>query len=137
MLTSREMNSLDRKAFSAAEVGGGRIDAGDKLEVEHQEAAFRMTREQRLDVLVKPVGRTEEQIALQVQAPDLAAMCGKHRLVVARAVQRTAIFGPVEAEFDRINARGAEREGRAADHDADQDAGDEAPLHDDDDDRQQ
>ena len=29
------------------------------------------------------------------------------------------------------------RKGRAADHDADQDAGDETPLHDDDDDRQQ
>ena len=66
MLTSLEMNSLDRSAFSAAggqmhqhqpdaaimggaldlgeTVGGRRIDAGDKLEVEHQEAAFRMPR---------------------------------------------------------------------------------------------
>ena len=55
-------------------VGGGGIDAGDELEVEQQEAAFRMTRQQRLDVLVEPVGRAEEQIALQVQALDLAAM---------------------------------------------------------------
>ena len=118
-------------------VGGGRIDAGDELEVEHQKAAFRMPRQQRLDVLVEPVGRAEEQIALQVQALDLAAMRGQHRLIVARAVQRTAIFRAVETELDGIDARGAERKGRAADHDADQDAGDEAPLQDDDDDREQ
>ena len=58
-----ERGALDlRKA-----VGGRQIDAGDQLEVEHQEAAFRMPRQQRLDVLVQPVGGTEEQIALQVQ----------------------------------------------------------------------
>ena len=55
-------------------VGRRGIDAGDELEVEHQEAAFRMSRQQRLDVLVEPVGRAEEQIALQVEALDLAAM---------------------------------------------------------------
>ncbi len=64
-------------------VGRRGIDAGDQLEVEHQKAAFRMARQQRLDVLVKPVGRAEEQIALQVQALDLAAMRRQHRLVVA------------------------------------------------------
>ena len=118
-------------------VGRRGIDAGDQLEVEHQEAAFRMPRQQRLDVLVKPVGRAEEQVALQVEALDLAAMRREHRLVVARAIERTAIFRAVETVLDGIDPRGAQREGRAADHDADQDAGDEAPLHDDDDDRQQ
>ena len=59
-----------------------------------------MPRQQRLDVLIEPVGGTEEQIALQVEALDLAAMRGKHRLVVARAVERTAILRAVEAEFD-------------------------------------
>src|ERR1700686_877413 len=118
-------------------VGGGGIDAGDELKVEHQEAALGVARDQRLDVLVEPVGRAEEQIALQVEALDLAAMRRQHRLVVARAVQRTAIFRAVETVFDGIDARGAQRKGRAADHDADQDAGDETPLHDDDDDRQQ
>ena len=159
MLTSCEMNSLDRSAFSAADgrctstslmprscggaldlgeaVGRRGIDAGDQLEVEHQEPAFRMTLQQRLDVLVEPVGRAEEQIALQVQALDLAAMRRQHRLIVARAIQRAAIFRAVETVFDGIDPRRAQRKGRAADHDADQDAGDEAPLHDDDDDRQQ
>src|SRR6202140_5035430 len=118
-------------------VGGGGIDAGDELEVEHQEAALGVARDQRLDVLVEPVGRAEEQIALQVEALDLAPMRRQHRLVVARAVQQTAIFRAVETVFDGIYARGAQRECRAADHDADQDAGDEAPLHDDDDNRQQ
>jgi hypothetical protein len=96
-----------------------------------------MVRQQRLDVLVKPVGRAEEQIALQVQALDFPAMRCQHRLIVARAVQRTAVFRTVKAVFDGVDARGAQREGGAADHDADQDAGDKPPLHDDDDDRQQ
>ena len=118
-------------------VGRRGIDAGDELEVEHQKPALRMVLQQRLDVLVEPVGRAEEQIALQVQALDLAAMRRQHRLIVARAVQRAAIFRAVEAVFDGIDPRRAQRKGRAADHDADQDAGNEAPLHDDDDDRQQ
>ena len=113
------------------------IDAGDQLEVEHQKAAFRVTRQQHLDMLVKPVGRAEEQIALQVQALDLAAMRRQHRLVVTRAIERTAIFRAVETVFDGVDARRAHGKSRAADHDADQDARDEAPLHDDDDDRQQ
>src|SRR6202034_4101840 len=78
-------------------------------------------------------GGTEEQVTLQVEALDLAAMRGQYREVVARAIQRAAIFRAVEAVFDGIYSRRAQREGRAADHDADQDAGDEAPLHDDDD----
>ena len=64
-------------------VGGRRIDAGDELEVEHQIAAFRMPLQHRLDVLIEPVGRTEEQVALQVKALDLAAVLGQKRLVVA------------------------------------------------------
>jgi hypothetical protein len=95
-----------------------------------------MPRQQRLDVLIEPVGRTEEQIALQVQPLDLAAMRGKHGLIVARAVQRTAIFRTVKTVFDGVDARGTQRKRRAADHDADQDAGDKAPLQDDDDDHQ-
>jgi hypothetical protein len=121
----------------AKTVRGGRIDAGDELEVEQQVAAFAMAREQRLDVLVETVGRAEEQIALQVEALDLAAMRRQHRLVVTRAVQRAAVFGTVEAELDGIDARRAQRKDRAIDHQPDQDAGDKTPLQDDGDDHQQ
>ena len=82
----RRRRKMHQHQFDAAVLGGaldlrktvGRrgIDAGDELEVEHQKAAFRMPRQQRLDVLVEPVGRAEEQIALQVQPLDLAAMRG-------------------------------------------------------------
>ncbi len=64
-------------------------------------------------------------------------MRGQHREVFARAVQGAAIFRAVEAELDGVDPRGAERKGGAADHHADQDAGDETPLQDDDDDREQ
>ena len=159
MLTSREMNSLDRSAFSVAAckmdqhqpdaavvgraldlreaVGGRRIDSGHELEVEHQKPAFRVARQQRLDVLVETVGRTEEQIALQVQALDRAAMRGEHRQLLAGAIERASIFGTVERELDGIDARGAQGKCRAADHDADQDAGNKAPFDNDDDDREQ
>ena len=42
------------------------IDSGDELEVEYQKPALRAVLQQRLDVLVEPVGRAEEQVALQV-----------------------------------------------------------------------
>src|SRR5882757_7656469 len=90
--------------------------------------AFGVPCEKRLDTLVKPVGRAKEQIALQVQALNLSPVRGEHRLIVASPIERTAILGSVETEFDGIDARGAQREGRAADHDADQGAGDEAPT---------
>ena len=118
-------------------VGRRRIDSGDEFEVEHQKPALRAALQQRLDVLVEPVGRAEEQVTLQVQALDFAAMRRQHRQIAARAIQRAAIFRAIEAVLDGIDSRCAQREGRAADHDTDQDAGDEAPLHDDDDDRQQ
>src|ERR1700688_1467928 len=51
-----------------------RIDAGDALKVEDQETTFSLLRKQRLDVLVKPVGRTEEQIALQRDTLNLSAV---------------------------------------------------------------
>src|SRR3984885_7801275 len=118
-------------------IGRRRIDSGHQLEVEYQEAAFGMTLEKRLDVLVEPVGRAEKQIALQVEALDLAAMRRQYRLIFARAIERAAIFRAVKAVFDRIDARGAQGKRGAADDDADQDAGDEAPLHDDDDNGEQ
>jgi hypothetical protein len=68
-----------------------------------------------LDALVQPVGRAEEQIALQVEALDLGAMRGKQCLILARTVERGAEFSSVEPEFDRLDVRGAQREGRAAD----------------------
>ena len=37
----------------------------DPAEIENQEATIRLLREQCLDVLVEPIGRAEEQIALQ------------------------------------------------------------------------
>ena len=90
-----------------------------------------------VQVLVETVVRAEEQIALQVEALDLAAVRRQHRLVVTRAVQRAAVFGTVEAELDGIDARRAQRKGRATDHHPDQDAGDKTPLQDDGDDHQQ
>src|SRR5260370_35841755 len=103
------------------------MDAGDELEVEDEIAAFGTTLQQRLDVLIEPVGRTEEQIALQVQALDLAAMGQQNLLVAARAIQRAAVFRTVKAVFDRFDPRRAQREGRAADHDADQNVREAAP----------
>src|SRR6202000_590182 len=118
-------------------IGCGRIDAGDELEIENQETAVRISLQQRLDVLVKPVGGAKEQVALQIQATDGLAMRRQQYLVVARAVERAAIFRTVETVFDGIDARRAQREGRAADDDPDQDAGNEAPLQNDEDDREQ
>ena len=93
-----------RAALDLGEAVGGRgIDAGDELEVEQQIAAFRALLQQLLDVLVEPVGGAEEQIALQVQALDVAAMGQQHVLVVARAVERGAIFRAVETVFDRLD----------------------------------
>src|SRR4029078_3668729 len=84
-------------------VSSRRIDAGDELEIEDQETAFRMSRQKRLDALVKPVGGAKKQIALQVQALNLSPGRGEHRLIVACPVERTAIFGAVEAVFDGID----------------------------------
>ena len=94
---------VDRAALDLRKTVGGRgIDAGDELEVEQQIAALRAFLEQPLDVLVEPVGGAEEQIALEIEALDLAAMCQQHVLVVARAVERRAIFGAIETVLDRI-----------------------------------
>ena len=54
----------------------------------------------------------------------------KERQLVRSAIKRGAVFRAVETEFDRVHAADAEREGRAADHDAGEDAGDEAPVDD-------
>ena len=98
------------------------------LKSNKQIAAFRVSLQPRFDVLVEPVGRTEEQIALQVQALDLSAMGKQDFLIVPRAVERAAVLRAAETEFDRLDPRRAERKRRAADDDADQDAGDKAPL---------
>ena len=47
-------------------------------------------------------------------------------LVVARAVERGAVFGAVKTVLDRFDPGRAERKGRAADDHADQDARHEA-----------
>src|SRR5579883_437268 len=111
-------------------VGGGGIDPGHQLEVEHQKAAFGMPLQKRLDVLIKAVGRAEEQIALEVEAEDAAAVGGEHRLGLSRTVERASILGAVKTVLDGIDARGAERKGGAADDDAKQNPGNHPPLHD-------
>jgi hypothetical protein len=63
-------------------VGGRRIDARHQLEVEDEIAALGMTAQQRLDVQIEPVGRAEEQIALQVKALDFAAMRRQRTLIL-------------------------------------------------------
>ena len=113
------------------------IDAGDETEIENQKPAIRLRRQQRLDVLIEPIGRTEEQIALQRHALNLPAVIGQQRQLVRPAVERGAVFRSVEIEFDRVHAACAQREGGATDHDADQDAGDETRINDQDGDRDQ
>ncbi len=83
-----------------------------------------------LDVLIQPVGRAEEQIALQRHALDLTAVFGQERQLLRAAIERRAVFRAVEGELDRIYAARAQRKGGAADHHADQDAGDESPIDD-------
>src|SRR5581483_8437877 len=118
-------------------VGCGGIDPGNELEVEHQKATFGMPLQKRLDVLIKAVGRAEEQIALQVEAEDAAAMRGEHRLGLPRTVERASIFGAVKTVLDGIDARSAERKGGAADDHAKQNPGNNPPLHDHDNDHEQ
>ena len=92
-----------RAALDLGEAVGGRgVDAGDELEVEQQITALRALLEQLFDVLVEPVGGAEEQIALEIEAPDLAAMRQQHVLVVARAVERGAVLRAVETVLDRL-----------------------------------
>src|SRR5262249_40675417 len=79
----------------------------------------------------------EEQIALQRHALNLASMGGKERQLVGTAVERGAELRTIEAEFDRVDAADAQGERRAADDDPDQNAGDEAPIDDEEGDRDQ
>ena len=58
-------------------MGGRRIDPGDEPEIENQKPAVRLPHQQCLDVLIEPIGRAEEQIALQGHALDLAAVFGQ------------------------------------------------------------
>ena len=71
-------------------VRGRRIDPGHQPEIEHQEAAFRLPRQQRLDVLIEPIGRAEKQIALQGHALDLAAVFGQERQFAAARDRATS-----------------------------------------------
>ena len=111
-------------------VHGGGIDAGDELKIEQQEAAVGAVPEQGLDLLIEPVGRAEEQIALQAHALDLVAVRREDFQLLRCAIERGAVLGAVEAELDGIHPARADGEGGAADDHADQHAGDEAPLDD-------
>lgn len=88
-------------------------------------------------MLVEPVGRAEEDIALQAHTLDLTAIGGENCELLGPSVQRRAIFRAIEAELDRVHPAGADRKGGAADDDADQNAGDEADLKNEDRDREQ
>ena len=90
----------------------------------------RAVREQGLDLLVEPIGRAEEQIALQAHALDLVAVRGRILSSSGAAIERGTVLGAVEAEFDGVHPARADGERGAADDHADQHAGDEAPLDD-------
>src|SRR5262245_9593166 len=55
-------------------VRGGRINSCDQAKVEYQVATFRVFYQQNLDVLIKPVGRAEEQITLKRHALNFPAV---------------------------------------------------------------
>src|SRR5262249_39769725 len=88
-----------------------RIDAGDPLEVENQEAAIPLLGEQRLDVLIKTIGGSEEQIALQRHALDFPPVRRQERELVRPPIKRRAVFRAVETELDGVHAADAERKG--------------------------
>jgi hypothetical protein len=112
-------------------VHGGGVDPGDQSEIEQQEVAVRVGCEQGLDLLIEPVGRAEEQIALQAHTLDLVAVAREDGELVRSAIQRRAILGAVEAELDGIHAARAYRKRRTADDQADQHACDKSPFDDD------
>src|SRR5262249_47068196 len=58
-------------------MGSRRIYANYQAEIEKKEAAIRLTREQGFDLFVEPVGRAEEQVALQRHALKLFAVRGE------------------------------------------------------------
>ena len=109
---------------------GRGVDAGDEAKIEQQKPGVGPRREQRFHLLIEPVGRPEEQIALQAHALDLAAMHRKDRKLARLAVERGAVFRAIEAELDRIYPARAHGERREADDHADEHAGDEADLED-------
>ena len=106
----------------------GGFDAGHKAKVEHKEAALGLAREQSFHLLIEAVGGTEQQIALQAHALDLPPVLGENGKLIGATIERRAIFGAVEAELDRVHPARADGEGGAADDHADQHAGDEADL---------
>src|SRR5208282_5243774 len=83
------------------------IDAGDAAEIENQEARTRLLREQRLDVLVEPIGRAEEQITVQRHALNLPAVLSQQSLLLPSAIERRAVLCTIETELDRVHATGA------------------------------
>jgi hypothetical protein len=58
-------------------MGSRRIHANDQAKIKNKEAAIRLTREQRFHHLIEPVGRAEEQVALQRHALKLFAVRGQ------------------------------------------------------------
>ena len=81
-------------------------------------------------MLIEPIGRAEEQIALQRHALNLPAVIGQERQFVRATIERRAVFRAVEIEFDGVDAARAQRKGGATDHDPDQHAGDKARIDD-------
>src|SRR5579863_8922409 len=88
-------------------------------------------------MLVVPIGGTEKQVALQAQALQFAAVSREQRKLSRTAIQRAAIFRAVEGELDDVDATGAQGERGAAEDHSDRDAGQEAPPHNDQSDREQ
>src|SRR3984893_16891621 len=74
------------------EVMHGRgVNAGDQTKIEQQEAALRPARGQRLDLLIEPASRTEEQIALQGYPLKLTAVRCQKRKLDRASIDRAAI----------------------------------------------
>jgi hypothetical protein len=109
---------------------GGGIDTGNQAIIKYEEAGIGPLRKQLFDLLVEAIGRAEEEVALQAHALDLAAVVGKNSQFLRSTVERGAVFGALEAEFDGVHPAGADGEGGAADDHADQHAGDKADLDD-------
>ena len=104
------------------------IEAGDALEIEDQKVALPLLRQQRLDVLIEPVGGAEEQVALQRHALDFAPVRRQQSKLVRPAIEGRAVFRAVEAELDGVHAADAQCKRGAADDDAGEHAGDKAPV---------
>src|SRR5262245_15821156 len=108
-----------------------RVDTGHQVEIEYQEAALGPASQQPLHLLIELAGRAKEQVALQGNALQLTAMRCQKREFGRASIEKATIFRAVEAELDGVHTARAESERGATKNDAEQQAGNEAPIDDD------